>query len=145
MGLSVTISRDGADLVIGDHPNDGAFWIPEDGITWPSFAMRRTYVPDSAEIGGRHHRAAVPDEGQVSLTVYVHATTLALLLTAMDELEAATSQFDYDLTVTVDGSMTRTWRAKSELPQWGQFDSGKTKAKLISGTITIPLNPIGAS
>ena len=144
MSLSVTIARDGADLVIGDHPNDGAFWIPEDGITWPSFPMRRTYIPDSEAQGGRSHRAAVPDEGQTSLRVYVHADTLVGLLAAMDELEAATSQFTYDLTVTVDGSMSRTWPAKSELPQWGEFRSGMVRAKMIVGTITIPLNPVGA-
>ena len=144
MSLSVTIAREGTDLVIGDHPGDGAFWIPEDGITWPSFPMRRTYIPDSEAQGGRHHRAAVLDEGQVTLAVYVHATTLTALLAAMDELEAATSQFSYDFTILVDGSMTRTWPAKAENPLWGEFKSGMVKAKMIRGTITIPLNPVGA-
>jgi len=144
MSLSVTISRTGADLVINDHPDDGAFWIPEDGITWPSFPMRRTYIPDSEAQGGRSHRAAVPDEGQTTLTVYVKAASLTALLAAMDELEAATSQFTYDLTVTVDGTMSRTWPAKAELPQWGEFRSDMTRAKMIRGTITIPLNPVGA-
>lgn len=145
MSLSVTISRSGDDLVIYDHPSSGTYWINEDGITWPSFPMRRTYLPDSEVQGGKSMRAATLDEGQTSLTIYVHADTLANLLTAMEALEAATRQFSYTLTVTLDGSTSRSWTAKPESPAWGTLDSGEVKARMTHATITIPLNPPGSA
>jgi hypothetical protein len=156
VSLEVSLSRSGewsvaagavlalSDLTIGDHPDDGTFWVPEDGVTWPSFAITRGYSPESDAIGSELLKA-VPGKGQTSLTIYAHATTLALLLDAMDELEAATSQFHYDLTFTLDGTVSRTWRADSELPQWGSLEAGKVKAKMTTATITIPLNPIGSA
>lgn len=143
MSLAVTISRDGADLVIYDHPNKGDFWVTEDGLTWPSFTMRRSYAPDSEAIGGKQLLRAVSDAGQTSLVIYAHADTTTALVALMDELEAATSQFGYDLTITLDG-FTRTWPADAELPQWGQLDSGKARALMTTATITIPLNPRSA-
>lgn len=144
MSLEVTFSRDGDDLVITDHPDNGdGMWVTEDGITWPSFTMRRTYAPDSKDIGGRVLTAVVPDAGQTSLVVKLKGATPAALIALMDELEAATSQFTYTLTVAIDG-VSRSWAADSELPQWGNFDSGQWKARMTTATITIPLNPPGS-
>lgn len=140
MSLTVTISRDGEDLVLNDYPDDSGFWLPEDGITWPSFTMRRTYAPDSQEIAGRALLKAVEDAGQTTLIVKMNADTASELAALRDELAAATSQFTYTLTILVDG-VGRSWQAEAELPQWGEFDSGEWKASMDTATITIPLNP----
>lgn len=143
--LQVTFGRDGADLVVPNYlaVTSAGFWVPENGITWPSFPMRRTYAPESEAIGGRTLKAAVPDQGQTSLRIYARAATTTALVVLMDELEAATSQFQYDFTLGLFG-FSRTWRADSELPQWGEIDSGEARSKIIAGTITIPLNPASA-
>lgn len=140
---SVTFSRTSLslpDLVIGGDPNASNFHLPEDGADRPNMLMRRTYAPDSAYVGGRQMLAAVRDAGSIPLVIYVHATTAALLETAKDELEAATSQWTYDLTLTVNGQ-ARTWAADPELPTWGALDSGMVKAHLARASIVIPLNP----
>lgn len=144
--LSFTFGRSGADLVIPDYldVNASGFWIPEDGLVWPSFPMRRTYAPQSKDIGGQQLLGAVPDSGQTSLRVYARAATTTALVALMDEFEAASSQFQYDFTIGLLG-FSRTWLADAELPQWGQINAGEAKSKIIAGTITIPLNPLGSA
>lgn len=127
-------------LVIGSNPYLDDFHMAEDDATWPSFKMRRAYAPDSDFVEGKQLLTAVRDAGEIALTIYAHTSTTALLVTAMDKLEAATSQFTYDFTLTVDG-VARTYVAHAELPKWGALDSGMVKAHLMKATITIPLNP----
>lgn len=127
------------DLVIDCNPFAGNFHIDEDGAGRPAFTMRRSYAPDSAWVGGRQLLAAVSEAGSLPVTVYAHATTAGGLEAAVAELDAAASQFAYDLTVGIDGQ-SQTWSADPELPQWFQ-DSGMVRAHLARASWVIPLNP----
>jgi hypothetical protein len=141
--LSLTIDRASlslSPLVITNDPYAGNFHIPEDGVEWPGFSMRRTYAPDSAYFPGRTLLAAVGDASTLPATIYTHAATSALLETARDVLEAALSQWSYEVTLSVDGQ-ARTWLADPELPQWGVVDSGMVRAFMARATVVIPLNP----
>lgn len=141
--LSVTFSRAAlslADLVITDNPYAGAFHLDEAAIGWPQFGIRREYAPDSEFAGGRLLLSAVPDAGTVRLSIYAHGDSTSDVQTAMEELEAATSQWSYDFTMIRDG-VSRTWPADPELPSWGDIDSGMVKAHLARASIIIPLNP----
>lgn len=135
----ITIGRDGDDLVISnDHT--ATYVLSEDEATWPSFSMRREYAPDSLELGGRQIMGTVRNQGQQSVGIYVQADSTTELVAAMEVLEAATSQLTYTYTNNIDG-VSRTYEAHAELPQWGSFDSGLTKAHMSKATIVIPLNP----
>lgn len=143
--ISVTFDREAlslADLVITEDSSD-TFWLPEDGVSWPDFAMRRTYLPDSDYVGGQQLRSAVPAASTLPLTIYAHADTTAELKAAMAELSAAATQWAYDLTLTIDGE-SWTYPADPEFPQWGQVDSGMVRAHMARASLTVPVNPIGA-
>lgn len=143
MDLSISIDRGpGNDpLVIGQDPSsESGLWLPEDGVQRPTRGMRRTYAPDSAYIPGRTLLAAVEDAATLPLVIYAGAGSTAALEALMAELDAATNQFAYYLTLTLD-AVTRTWSADPELPQWGDLDSGMTKAHIARASIIIPLNP----
>lgn len=139
---SLTIARESplADLVITNDPHAGNFHLPEDGLERPGFTMRRTYAPDSAYFPGRTLLAAVADASTLPVIIYAHATTSALLVTAMAELEAALTQFAYDITLSIDGQ-AKTWLADPELPQWGAIDSGMVRAHMARASVVIPINP----
>lgn len=139
--LSVTLSRallSLPDLVIDGNPHEGPFFLAEEGNEEPSFAVRRTYAPESAFIEGRVLLAAVRDSGSMPLRIYAQGETTAAVRAAMDELEDALEQFYYSLTLTVDG-VSRTWMADPELPQWGELDSGLVTAYKRVATVAVPL------
>lgn len=155
MTVSVTLTRTGyslwagttlalSPLVIDGNPSTGAFHITEEDVSWPAFQINRNYVPDSDAISGRVHNAAVVTEGSVGLKIAAHGSDWGTIKAAMDELMAATSQFTYDLTLTVDGVAFGPYQAKAELPLWGALDSGMVRGKLNEATIAIPLNPPAA-
>lgn len=134
------------DLVIDGNftassPNGGKYHLTEENCTWPSFSMRREYGPDSKDLDGRLVLGAVRDEGQMTLGLEVHRQTTTDVALSVAELEAAFSQLVYDLTVVIDGVTIGTYEAHAELPQWGELDSGKVRAKIVAGSIVIPLNP----
>jgi hypothetical protein len=147
---SVTIDRSslslGALVIDGNptatSPNGGKYHLTEEACTWPSFSMRRRYAPDSEELDGKQVLGAVKDEGQMTLKFIAHRVTTADLAASVAELEAAFSQLSYNLTVVIDGVTIGTFEAHSELPQWGELDSGKVRAKLVTGTVVVPLNPV---
>lgn len=138
MILSVTISRDGADLVITNDPA-ATITLLEEGFGRPGFTIRRTYAPDSAWVGGKQLLSAVADAGTLPIAFNINAASASALEALITEVEAATSQFIYDLTVNIDGQ-TRTWSADPELPTW-TADSGMVRAHMVRGAISIPLNP----
>jgi hypothetical protein len=141
--LSVTFDRASlsrADLVITDNPFAGGFHIPEDGVGDPQFAMRRTLADESSIVNGRILLASAVDLGTMLLRVYAHGDSSADVAARKEELAAATSQWSYDLTVTVDG-VARTYAAQPELPNWGPIDSGMVKAHMAVCSIVIPINP----
>lgn len=144
ISVSVTIDRtslSASPLVISNVVSAGDYHLPEEAVDGlrPDFKMRRTYADDSPWVGGRQLLAAVSDASTLPLTFYAHASTQALLEAAITAAEAAFSQFVYTLTLTV-GGQTRSWSAEPELPTWSA-DSGMVRAKLIRGSVVIPLNP----
>jgi hypothetical protein len=141
--LTVTITRAAlslADLVINDHPGDGSLYVPEDGVGAVGWDFRRTYAPDSGWQSGKGLLAAVREASTLPLTIYAHASTSAALATAKATLEAAASQWAYDVTVTVDG-VSETYHAEPAIPQWGALDSGMVHAHLARCQLVIPVNP----
>lgn len=145
MELTVTLDRGPDDdaLVIRQTPppsGQAGLWVPSDGVQRPTRGVRRTYAPDSAYFPGRVLLAAVEDASTLPLVIYAGADTSAALEALIDELEAATTQFAYDLTLSIDGQ-DRTWLADPELPQWGEVDPGMVAAHMARASIVIPLNP----
>lgn len=146
--LSVTFDRDSLGLeplVITSDPDTGDFWLAEDDITWPTFTMRRTYAPDANDVAGASLLHAVADQGSIGLKIGARTSTMAALKAAMDELTAATTQFEYVLTLVVDGVTIGAYNADPEFPQWGALDSGNVRAKINEAVITIPINPPGSA
>lgn len=138
--ISVTISRTDlalADLTFSGDPA-GDFHVPEDGVRWPRVAMRKIYAPESEFIAGRVKLAQVEGVADYPVTLYVHGDTTADVFTNMDALEAAVCQFEFDLTITIDGQ-SRTYRAEGDFPDWGEVDSGMVRAHLAKGTVVFNL------
>jgi hypothetical protein len=132
--ISLTITRAAlslADLTIGDNPFAGDHHLPEGGLSWPQFTMRRAYFPDSDFVDGSLLSSAVKGMGTHALSIYAHGDTTAELFAAMDVLEAA---------FTIDG-VSRTYAADPEFPQWGEVDSGMVRAHMARATVTVPLHP----
>lgn len=141
--ISVTFDRDSlslSPLVINNDPTAGAFHLPEEGLERPARSIRRTYAPDSAYIPGRVLLAAVEEAGALSVTIYAHGADTEALADAILELETATTQFAYDLTLSIDGQ-DQVFAADPELPSWGPVDSGMVRAHMARASIVIPLNP----
>lgn len=138
--IGVTISRDSLslpDLVFSGDPT-GDFHVPEDGVRWPRVSMRKIYAPESEFIAGRVKLAQVEGVADYPVTLYVHGDTTADVFTNMDALEAAVLQFEFDLTITVDGE-SRTYTAEGDFPDWGEVDSSMVRAHMAKGTVTFNL------
>lgn len=138
MILSVTFERTGADLTITNDPT-ASITLLEEGFGRPDLKIRRTYAPDSAWAGGRQLLASVADAGTLALQFNINGTSAANVEALIAEVEAATSQFAYDLTASIDGQ-ARIWAADPELPTWFA-DSGMVRAHMVRGSIAIPINP----
>lgn len=141
--ISISIDRASlslAPLVITNDPFAGTFHLPEDGVALPGWSMRRTYAPDSFWVGGKQLLAAVREAATLPLVIYAHASTTVALEAAKAELEVALSQFDYDITLTVD-SVATTYRCEPEWPQWGPVDSGMVRAHMARAAVVVPVNP----
>jgi hypothetical protein len=135
--LTVTLG----DLVIHDHPNLGDYWLDEEGITWPGFPVRRRLAPESEELDGDLLLGFARGSGQMSLTVYTHGSTLAEVRANMLALEAATYQYEFEVTISLTGMADEVYQAMPALPLWGDMDSGEVRALMVDGQLVIPLNP----
>lgn len=141
--FSVTIDRTAltlSPLVITNDPFGTAFHLPSDGIGRGNFAIRKTYAPTSRLIGGQQLLSAVTDLGSLPLRIYAHGSTTAEVASNMAVLNAALSQWAYEITLTVDG-VSETWWADPELPTWGPVDSGEVAAHMAIATVTVPIQP----
>lgn len=140
--ISVALSRDSlslADLVVDNNPFTGDFHLPEAGLNWPRLSMRKVYAPESEFIAGRVKLAQVPGVlDNYPVTFYAHAATTEALFAAQDELEAAVTQFTFELTVTIDGE-SRVYVADGDFPDWGEVDSGMVRGFLVKGTVAFTL------
>lgn len=143
--ISLTFDRSSlslADLVISTHPNSGALYLPEGGVTRPVFSTRYTRTPQSAyEDGNGDLLAAVREATDLPVTIYAHGEDTAALEAAKAALEAAVAQWSYDLTLTVDGAaVTYSAEILLDVP-WGPVDSGLVRAHMAVASFSIPLNP----
>lgn len=143
---SVTLDRTslGLEPLVIANDSSAGLHLTEEDCTWPAFTMRRTYAPPSESVGGEQLEAKVPNQGTIGLGIEAKGSTTTAMKTSMDELTAATTQFSYELTLTVDGVAFGTWNADPEFPNWGALDSGDVKAHITKATITIPINPASA-
>lgn len=137
MSLTVTIGS----IVIHDHPNKGAYWLDEEGITWPGFPVRRELAPESTELDGDLVLGFTRGSGQITVPVYTHGATLADVRANMLALEAECLQISYDLTISITGMDDETFEAMPAAPLWGEIDPGEVRALMVDGSIVIPLNP----
>lgn len=138
--VTVTIGRDSlslADLVFSGDPT-GDFHVPEDGVRWPRVALRRIYAPESEFIAGRVKLAQVAGVADYPLSLYVHGATTAEIAANMDALEAAVTQFEFDLTIAVDGE-SRTYTAEGDYPDWGEVDHSHLRGHFVKGAVTFNL------
>lgn len=128
-------------LVIAD---DGATYrLTERGLGRPGVTWRMGAMPDSADVHGTEYISAAKEQSSLPLEVAVTASTTSALSAAVVALEAAVSQFSYDVTVTVDG-VGRTWSCgpASYASANGAFDAGMVAAHFDVLSITIPVYPI---
>lgn len=143
--LSVTVDRTslalGA-LTIADDPSAG-LWLPEDGLTRPARSWARTTV-SSPFLHGSVQTRAFLEHTQLNLSVYARAASTAALVALMDEVDAAFSQFVYDVTLTVDGS-AKSYLCDCADVAWGDVDSGMAKAFMARATLTVPCYPVAGS
>lgn len=143
--LTVAISRTSlslADLTIGDYP--GTLWLPNDGLERPAMTWVRQTASSPFTHGTVTTRAKL-DQSSIPLTIKAKATTTALLVAAMDEVEAAFSQLAYTVTITLDGQ-SKAYVCDPADVAWGQVDSGMSKAFMAQATVSIPCHPVaGAS
>lgn len=138
--ISLTISRTALslpDLTFTGDPS-GDFHVPEDGVRWPRLALRKVYAPESEFVPGRTKLAQVAGVADYPVSLYVHGDTTGEVFANMDALEAAVTQFEFDLTVTIDGE-SRTYRTEGDFPDWGEVDSGMVRAHLARGTVAFNL------
>lgn len=142
--ISLTITRDElalSDLTIDSNPFGTAHHIPEEGVEWPHFPMRRFYAPPSRLTEGQSLLAAGRDLGVMPATIYAHGSTMAALMTAKAEIEAALAQSTYEVTLVVNGETVGTWRCDPDTPEWGELDSGMARAFIAKATVTFTLHP----
>lgn len=139
---SVSIDRTSlslSPLVISNTPG-GTVWLED--FQLPAFAARKRYAPDSAHVPGSRLLTATLEAAELPLTINVRGASPAATATLQAEVEAALSQFSYDLTLTVDGVAT-VYEADFSWPRW-TVDSGMVQAHLAKASVTIQINPPGA-
>lgn len=142
---SITITRTAlslADLVIND--TSATYRLTPDGLGDPGMTWRLTSMPDSADVHGTEYIAAVLEQSSLPLKVLVMGADAAAVRTARNALTAALSQFDYSITVTVDGQ-AQTWDCSPA--SWSLADGvqyAMVAARLEVMTITVPVYPIAS-
>lgn len=145
MTTTLTIHRDSlalAPLVITGSRNttNSGMWIPDGGIAWPAFEPRYRYAPDSAYEPGRTLLAVVLEQAQLPATIRVGGDDVAELAARRLELEAAVSQFAFQLDLNVDGQ-AGSWQADFTWPLWVP-PTPSTRLDLTErAQMTFPINP----
>lgn len=135
-----------ADLEITGDPVGNPtvpFYFPPEGVQLPDFAMRMNYAPPSVWTPGQLLLSATLDSAALGLSVIVRGSSEANLATLKAELEAAVSQFSYEVSV-VQGAVTQTWTADPTWPAWGALTFPMASNFMAQAGLSIPVNPIGA-
>lgn len=111
MGTTVTISRDGTDLVMhGTRSLAAGFWLPLDGIGHPSRTVRRGYA-SSPWIDGDTLVSSRLEHAALRISPWVYGSTQAQLDDRLDELDTAVGQFTYTVSVQIATGTIRIWTA----------------------------------
>lgn len=145
MEVTVTLDRTELELdpleivTTGCGPEGGNFWIPANSLSRPAFDMRRKYSPETVWCPPEL-LAAVVESSLLPLSVMVQADSPSELADRMAELEAATSQFEYNVTLGIDG-ISKTWQADPTLPAWGTVNHLLQSHNMVRGVLQIPVNP----
>lgn len=106
--LTITISRDGADLVLSGTIDANALGVTN--YQEPPRQARVEYAPDSRYVHGSEALSATYQQSFLSFDVVTdQAATEAASRTSLAELLAAIGQFSYTVTVVVDGAPAETW------------------------------------
>jgi hypothetical protein len=146
MSVSVSLDRSNlpgapAPLVIpGSAPAGDGLFLILGGLFEPQFDVRYTYAPDSAYVAGSQLLTAVLAASTLPVGVGAKASSTAALAALQAELAAATYQFAYTVTLTVDG-VARSWDAGPSWPAWGELTSWVVDAYMARGNVVIPINP----
>lgn len=142
--LSFTIDRASlalADLVIPGGGVSTGLVVARAGR--PAFDLRYEYAPNSTLFSGKALLSAVADQSTLPLAIHALAASSAARAALEAELEAALSQFAFDVTLTVDGVAT-TYAADPSLPVWGDLRHGDVARFTSTASVVIPVNPPGA-
>lgn len=121
----------------GDE-DDRTFWLTIDGLSRPGFDYKRTYVPDSAWVSGKKLLVSEHEAATLPLNFIVSGLSHDDLSAKMGELEEATSQLFYTVSLTIDGQTT-TWDADSTLPRWGTVEYLLQDLMKVRGSLEIPI------
>lgn len=146
MSVVASVSIDRSSLSLSaltiSSTGSGTYTLTETGLGRPAITARTTSV-SSPWFHGSTHVAVTKDQTALPLEVLVQAASSTALDTAIDALDAALWQFDYDVTVTVDG-VAKVWSCSPA--SWSIAESLTSHGRAVQYvellTITIPCYPI---
>lgn len=118
-----------------------AYTFTPRGIRRPAFRARRHSAFSSPHVAGRLDTSAVLDESQLIWEVMVSAETTGALSTAVDALVAAVTQFNYTVTVTIDGAVKTYSAWMGSLEPASEVLQGDVQAHVETWRISIPVVP----
>lgn len=136
--MATTLTVAVSDGVTFSAPSTG-LWV--DTLTRSGRTWRRAYSSSAYHHGDTLVSATLGTEQMVAV-VYAKAADSAALATMRANIEAAFSQFVFDLTVTEGDAAPVTYACDISDVAWNEYDSGMTDAHLGRATITIPCYPI---
>lgn len=144
MDIQIEINRDFLvldELVITTSCDitESNYWIRYNTLFRPGFEARRRYSPETTWAPPKL-LASVKESAILAFSVMVQATSSSELATKMTELETALSQFEYDVTMIVDG-VSEAWQADACLPGWGTVNYQLQDHNMAIAAIQIPINP----
>ncbi len=142
MNSTITVSRTSLSLsplqIFDGCGEDVIYWITYNNLARPDFDIKRTYIPDSAWVPGKRLQTAGQEPSSLRLQLIVNGISHADLSAKMEELEQATFQLAYTVSLDIDGQ-TKTWDADSSLPQWGLVEHLLQDHFQARGTLEIPI------
>jgi hypothetical protein len=145
MTTTLSIHRDSLSLpalaITGSRATTtSGMWIPDGGIAWPAFEPRYRYAPDSAYEPGRTLLAVVLEQALLPAVIRVTGDDATELAARRAELEAAVSQFSFQLDLDIDGQ-SGSWQADFTWPTWAP-PTPSTRLDLTErASLTFPINP----
>lgn len=144
VSLSVTVTRTHLSLPVLQLEDPGVYRVMDDTLGPGSFSWRKQTV-ESPYVHGRTVVNAVKDVQIAPLGVLVYGSTQALLHTRMGALARAFEQWDYTMTVTIDGTVVGQWTCEAAdyaVGGDGAFAGKSMLSKVQPMTFQIPRHPV---